>query len=56
ILSVLIDSFAFALRDADMGVERRSQIVTRPLIVGEETMGNRMPLRVWMAPRGEDDA
>ncbi|CEQ41993.1 SPOSA6832_03754 [Sporobolomyces salmonicolor] len=56
ILSVLIDAFAFALRDADMGVERRSQIVTRPLIVGEETMGNRMPLRVWMAPRGEDDA
>ncbi|GAA5882286.1 hypothetical protein JCM1840_005437 [Sporobolomyces johnsonii] len=56
ILSVLIDSFAFALRDADMEVERRSQIVTRPLIVGEEKMGNRMPLRVSMAKRDEEEA
>lgn len=49
ILSVLIDNFEFSLRDPDFEVEHRSIIVTRPLVVGEEDDGNKMPLRVRLA-------
>ncbi|GAA5896422.1 hypothetical protein JCM6882_001009 [Rhodosporidiobolus microsporus] len=51
ILSVLIDAFDFSLRDGGFKIERRSQIVTRPLIIGEEESGPRMPLRVKLAQR-----
>lgn len=54
ILSVLIDNFEFSLRDPDFEVEHRSIIVTRPLVVGEETDGNKMPLRVRLAKRDEE--
>lgn len=50
ILSVLVDTFQFDLRDPDFKVERRSVIVTRPLVIGEETDGNKLPLRVSLAP------
>ncbi|BGP16891.1 hypothetical protein JCM10213_007336 [Rhodosporidiobolus nylandii] len=53
LLSVVIDDFEFSLRNEDLKIERRSQIVTRPLIVGEETLGTRMPLRVRLARREE---
>ncbi|GAA6043615.1 hypothetical protein JCM8097_008290 [Rhodosporidiobolus ruineniae] len=53
ILSVLIDDFAFSPREPGMKVEHRSQIVTRPLIVGEEELGTRMPIRVRRAEREE---
>ena len=53
IASVLLDEFAFEERDKDMPVERRSTIVTRPLIVGEEALGFRMPLRVTLAKRDQ---
>ncbi|GAA5826477.1 hypothetical protein JCM11251_002387 [Rhodosporidiobolus azoricus] len=51
ILSVLVDNFEFAPRDEDLQIERKSQIVTRPLIVGEENKGPCMPLRVRLAHR-----
>ncbi|BGP08742.1 hypothetical protein JCM10049v2_004592 [Rhodotorula toruloides] len=54
ILSVLIDNFEFSLRDPAFEVEHRSIIVTRPLVVGEETDGNKMPLRVRLAERDEE--
>ncbi|GAA6004159.1 cytochrome P450 [Rhodotorula paludigena] len=53
ILSVLIDHFEFDLRDPEMQVEGRAVMITRPLIVGEEHKGNRMPLRIRIAPRDE---
>ncbi|GAA5969353.1 hypothetical protein JCM8115_003109 [Rhodotorula mucilaginosa] len=53
ILSVLVDTFQFDLRDPDFKVERRSVIVTRPLVIGEETDGNKLPLRVSLAPVDE---
>ena len=53
ILSVLVDTFQFDLRDPDFKVERRSAIVTRPLVIGEETDGNKLPLRVSLAPVDE---
>ncbi|GAA5968939.1 hypothetical protein JCM3765_002935 [Sporobolomyces pararoseus] len=55
ILSTLIDEFEFSLRDPPFEIERRSAIVMRPLVIGEETLGNRMPLRVSMAKRDEDE-
>ncbi|GAA5992389.1 hypothetical protein JCM10908_000458 [Rhodotorula pacifica] len=50
ILSVLVDTFQFDLREPDFKVERRSIIVTRPLVKGEEADGNKLPLRVSIAP------
>ncbi|TNY21015.1 putative cytochrome P450 [Rhodotorula diobovata] len=55
ILSVLIDEFDFALRDEHMQVEGRAVMITRPLLVGEEHRGNRLPLRIRLAPRDEGD-
>ncbi|SGY17567.1 BQ5605_C015g07821 [Microbotryum silenes-dioicae] len=58
IASVLLDSFSFSPREADgmaFKIERRSQIVTRPLIIDEEHLGHRMPLRVRVSDReGEE--
>ncbi|GAA5876297.1 hypothetical protein JCM16303_007090 [Sporobolomyces ruberrimus] len=54
ILATLIDDFEFALRDPPFEIERRSAIVMRPLVIGEETLGNRMPLRVTLAKRDEE--
>jgi hypothetical protein len=51
----LIDEFTFSLRDPAFTIERRSAIVMRPLLVGEEELGNRMPLRIRLAKRGEDE-
>ncbi|KAM0789153.1 hypothetical protein ACM66B_000004 [Microbotryomycetes sp. NB124-2] len=51
ILSVLIDEFEFAEREPGLQVERKSTIVTRPAIVGEENLGLRMPLKVSIARR-----
>lgn len=56
ILSVLIDSFDFSLRDEHMQVEGRAVMITRPLLVGEEHRGNRLPLRIRLAPREEGEA
>ncbi|GAA5844473.1 hypothetical protein JCM9279_006317 [Rhodotorula babjevae] len=56
ILSVLIDTFDFALRDEHMQVEGRAVMITRPLLVGEEHRGNRLPLRIRLAPRDEQGA
>ncbi|GAA6003065.1 hypothetical protein JCM10207_001969 [Rhodosporidiobolus poonsookiae] len=53
ILATLIDDFEFSPRDDDLKVEHRSQIVTRPLIVGEEDKGPRMPIRVRLAKHEE---
>lgn len=53
ILSVLIDAFEFWPRDSETHVERRSVIVTRPLLVGEEDHGNKMPLRIRLAKRDD---
>ncbi|KAK4057130.1 hypothetical protein OIO90_001625 [Microbotryomycetes sp. JL221] len=55
ILSVLIDSFEFAEREPGLQVERKSAIVTRPAIVGEENLGLRMPLKVSIAKREVED-
>ncbi|GAA5911789.1 cytochrome P450 [Sporobolomyces salmoneus] len=55
ILATLIDTFEFALRSPSFEIERRSAIVMRPLLIGEEHLGNRMPLRVTLAKRGEED-
>lgn len=51
ILLVLIDTFEFDERSPDLPIERRATIVMRPLIVGEEELGFRMPLRVKLAAR-----
>lgn len=51
ILAVLINEFTFAEREPNMVIERRSAIVTRPLIIGEEALGNRMPLKVALAKK-----
>ncbi|GAA5823734.1 hypothetical protein JCM3770_002596 [Rhodotorula araucariae] len=55
ILAVLIDQFEFALRDEAMQVEGRAVMITRPLLIGEEHRGNRMPLRIRLAPRTKAD-
>ncbi|GAA5844471.1 hypothetical protein JCM9279_006316 [Rhodotorula babjevae] len=55
ILSVLVDEFEFDLRDQETVVERRSVIVTRPILVGEEEHGNKMPLRIRVAKRDEEE-
>ncbi|GAA6058936.1 hypothetical protein JCM10212_002888 [Sporobolomyces blumeae] len=49
ILATLVDAFEFVTRDPPFDVQRRSAIVTRPLVVGEEHLGNRMPLRFRLA-------
>ncbi|GAA6058942.1 hypothetical protein JCM10212_002894 [Sporobolomyces blumeae] len=49
ILATLIDAFEILPRDPPFHVERRSDIVTRPLVVGEELLGYRMPLRIRLA-------
>lgn len=49
ILAVLVDDFTFEEREKDMGIERRSAIVMRPYVVGEEELGGRMPLRIRSA-------
>lgn len=51
ILVVLMDSFKFDERPGGMKIERRSAIVMRPFIVGEEELGGRMPLKVSLAER-----
>lgn len=51
ILTVLVDDFTFEEREKDMKIERRSAIVMRPYIVGEEELGGRMPLKVTFAKR-----
>ncbi|KAL8281069.1 hypothetical protein RQP46_006427 [Phenoliferia psychrophenolica] len=54
ILSVLVDEFEFAEREPGLAFTRRSAIVTRPLVVGEEkSIGYAMPLRVKLAKRDE---
>ncbi|GAA5890756.1 hypothetical protein JCM8208_004985 [Rhodotorula glutinis] len=55
ILSVLVDEFEFDLRDTETVVERRSVIVTRPILVGEEEHGNKMPLRIRVAKREDEE-
>ncbi|GAA5837435.1 hypothetical protein JCM5353_007110 [Sporobolomyces roseus] len=55
ILATLIDDFDFKLRDPPFEIERRSAIVMRPLLIGEETLGNRMPLRVTLAKREQQE-
>lgn len=52
ILSVLIDTFAFAEREPGLPITRRSVLVSRSLVVGEEeALGYAMPLRVSVAKR-----
>ncbi|GAA5888489.1 hypothetical protein JCM6882_008640 [Rhodosporidiobolus microsporus] len=48
-LAVLLPVFTFAPRDANTQIERRAELVTRSLIVGEEEMGPRMVLKVGLA-------
>ncbi|SCV68844.1 BQ2448_965 [Microbotryum intermedium] len=59
ITSVLIDNFTFSPRDSadDMAnkLSRRSLIVTRPLIIDEENLGHRLPLRIRIADRDEEE-
>lgn len=55
ILSVLVDSFQFAERSPGLEVERRSAIVMRPYIIGEEEDGGKMPLRVSRAEEEEEE-
>ncbi|GAA5831678.1 hypothetical protein JCM3766R1_004976 [Sporobolomyces carnicolor] len=55
ILATLIDDFEFALRDPPFEIERRSAIVMRPLVIGEEMLGNRMPLRITLAKRDDEE-
>ncbi|KAM0747058.1 putative cytochrome P450, partial [Meredithblackwellia eburnea MCA 4105] len=50
ILVVLLDSFAFAEREPGLAIRRRSALVTRPLVIGEEKeLRHAMPLRVSIA-------
>lgn len=51
-LVTIVDEFQFELREPDIKLERRSALVTRPYIIGEEDQGPRMPLRMSIAPRG----
>ncbi|GAA6020392.1 hypothetical protein JCM10207_002092 [Rhodosporidiobolus poonsookiae] len=48
-LALLLSKFTFSLREPDMRAERRAELITRSLIVGEEEMGPRMVLRVGLA-------
>ncbi|GAA6021291.1 hypothetical protein JCM10207_002686 [Rhodosporidiobolus poonsookiae] len=48
-LAVLVPVFSFAPRDPDMTIERRAELVARPLIEGEKDLGPRMVLRVALA-------
>lgn len=49
ILSVLIDTFEFAPRNARTEIERGTQVITRPFVKGEVHLGTRMPLRILLA-------
>ena len=52
ILSVLVDQFEFAEREPGLKIRRRTAIVVRPLVEGEEEeLGFAMPLRVKLAGR-----
>lgn len=46
ILAVLLSTFNFLPRDADIQLEHRAGAITRPIVLGEEELGCRMPLRV----------
>lgn len=49
ILSVLIESFSFQERDiGGTPVEHGWALIMRPLVTGEESLGNRLPLRVTL--------
>ncbi|KAK9893306.1 cytochrome P450 [Cystobasidium minutum MCA 4210] len=50
IISVLLDSLRFEPRDEDTVVLKRTTFVARPLIQGEEKLGNQLPLKVSLAP------
>ncbi|ORY79262.1 putative cytochrome P450 [Leucosporidium creatinivorum] len=52
ILTVLLDSFSFAPRDATIKLGHRAGAITRPIVVGEEALGCRMPLRVRRVEEG----
>ncbi|BGP14403.1 hypothetical protein JCM10213_004526 [Rhodosporidiobolus nylandii] len=49
ILSVLLDDFEFRLREDDLKVAHRTQMITRPFVVGEEDDGQKLPLRITLA-------
>ncbi|GAA5983125.1 hypothetical protein JCM11641_004921 [Rhodosporidiobolus odoratus] len=49
ILSVLLDDFKFRLRTDDLQISHRTQMITRPFVVGEEDDGQKLPLRVSLA-------
>ncbi|SGY30035.1 BQ5605_C002g01109 [Microbotryum silenes-dioicae] len=58
IATVLLDHFEFLPRDSAQEMidklSRRSLIVTRPLVIDEEHLGHRLPLRVRLADRDVD--
>lgn len=50
VLVVLIDNFHFLERNAaGPTIERRTDVITRPVVFGEEALGSRLPLRVRRA-------
>ncbi|GEM12848.1 cytochrome P450 [Rhodotorula toruloides] len=55
VLSVLVDAFEFDRRDADMQIEHRAQVITRPFVVNEMELGTRMPLKIRLAKADETD-
>ncbi|BGP01286.1 hypothetical protein NBRC10513v2_002238 [Rhodotorula toruloides] len=55
VLSVLVDAFEFDRRDADIQIEHRAQVITRPFVVNEMELGTRMPLKIRLAKADETD-
>lgn len=55
VLSVHVDSFEFDRRDADIQIEHRAQVITRPFVVNEMELGTRMPLKIRLAKADETD-
>ncbi|GAA5976836.1 hypothetical protein JCM10908_005646 [Rhodotorula pacifica] len=55
VLSVLIDTFEFDKRDPDIQIIHRAQVITRPFVAGETELGTRMPLKIRLARRDEDE-
>ncbi|KAI5476048.1 cytochrome P450, family 46, subfamily A (cholesterol 24(S)-hydroxylase) [Pseudohyphozyma bogoriensis] len=54
IIFVLIDQFVFEERDSSGGpeLERRAvEIVAKPIVIGEEELGSRLPMRIRLAKR-----
>lgn len=51
----MIDEFEFIEREPGMPITRRSALVTRPVVDGEEDLGFRMPLRVRRAKRDGEE-